>query len=128
MGMESYRLDSHGECAREAVIGGVNYRISILTPALVRVEYSEKGVFEDHATQTVLNRDFPVPEFWVEETEDEILVRTDALELHYDRKAFTGEGLWAKVYEAGDGEGVWHYGDKLEDLKGTAGHWMKRMG
>lgn len=120
MGMESYVLNSHGSSAKGAIVKGKNYRISMLTPSLVRMEYSAEGIFEDHPTQTVLNRDFPVPEFQVEEAETELIIRTDALELHYDRKTFTREGLWVEVYEAGSGEGVWHYGEALQDLKGTA--------
>ena len=41
-----------------SVIQGENYRISVLTESLVRLEYSEDGVFEDGQTQVVQNRDF----------------------------------------------------------------------
>ena len=40
------------------VIEGENYRISVLTESLVRLEYSENGVFEDGQTQVVQDRDF----------------------------------------------------------------------
>lgn len=40
------------------IIQGENYRITMLTEGLVRLEYSEDGIFEDRATQTVINRDF----------------------------------------------------------------------
>ena len=33
------------------------YRFSVLTPFMMRMEYSETGVFEDLQTQTVLNRE-----------------------------------------------------------------------
>lgn len=70
MGMESYILNTYGASAQEAIIEGEHYRISVLTPALIRMEYSENETFEDHPTQTVLNRVFPVPKFQVEESED----------------------------------------------------------
>ena len=67
MGMEQYKLETHPKSNPKAIIQGDKYRITILTNALVRLEYSESGIFEDRPTQTVLNRDFPVPEFTVKE-------------------------------------------------------------
>lgn len=118
--MEGYLLDSHGTSAKEAIVQGEHYRISILTPALIRLEYSEKGIFEDHATQMVLNRDFTVPEFQVKDAEGGLLVCTEALELHYNRKKFTRAGLWVKVHGENSDGGIWHYGDEPKDLGGTA--------
>ena len=37
---------------------GQRWRIGFLTDALVRLEWSDSGVFEDEATQVVLNRSF----------------------------------------------------------------------
>ena len=62
--------------APEAVIQGGTYRFTVLTGALIRLEYSEIGVFTDRPTQTVLNRSFPVPAFRVEETEDSLQIFT----------------------------------------------------
>lgn len=118
MGMESYKLESHPVCSEGAAILGEKYRITVLTPALIRLEYNEKGSFEDRATQSVLNRDFPVPRFQTMETDEELSIYTDRLELHYDRKPFTVNGLRIKV---NDGRGsTWHYGEEPEDLGGTA--------
>ncbi|RAZ27042.1 hypothetical protein DK853_49790, partial [Klebsiella oxytoca] len=69
-------------CSKGSVISGEKYRFTVLTPALIRLEYNESGKFEDRATQSVLNRDFPVPQFQVVETADELSVYTDNLELH----------------------------------------------
>ena len=55
---------------RESMIQGENYRITVLTESLLRLEYSRDGIFEDRATQTVINRDFPVPVFKVSETKE----------------------------------------------------------
>ena len=73
MGMEGYKLESHPVSKKEAIIQGDCYRITMLTSALVRLEYNSEGVFEDRATQSVLNRDFPVPEFKV--VEDEVKMK-----------------------------------------------------
>ena len=68
MGMNEYKLPSQPVCPKESVIQGDNFRITMLTEALVRLEYSRDGVFEDRPTQSVLNRDFPTPDFrwWTE--------------------------------------------------------------
>ena len=86
MGMEEYKLEAHPVSKKEAIIQGDCYRITMLTSALVRLEYNSEGVFEDRATQSVLNRDFPVPEFKVVEDEEELVIYTDSLEIHYNRK------------------------------------------
>ena len=39
-------------------IVGDAYRITVLTPALLRVEYSASGTFEDRASQSMFFRDF----------------------------------------------------------------------
>lgn len=118
MGMESYKVDTHPQCTKEAVIQGDKYRITVLTASLLRLEYHEKGVFEDRATQAVWNRDFPVPKFQVEESETELYVYTGELELHYNKKPFAANGLWIKV-NGGRGR-TWHFGEEPEDLGGTA--------
>lgn len=79
---------------------------------------------EDRATQSVLNRDFPVPEFKVVEDEEELVIYTDSLEIHYNRKPFAANGLSIKVVGGGSGWGRnWNYGDEPSDLLGTAVHW-----
>ena len=70
MSLKKYAVPTHPLCSAGAVLQGENYRISMLTTALIRFEYSEDGKFEDHATQMVYNREFPVPEFRVVEKEE----------------------------------------------------------
>ena len=48
-----------------AVIQGVGYRITVLTDRLLRLEYEPGNHFRDGATQTVINREFSLPEFTV---------------------------------------------------------------
>ncbi|MFU7517895.1 hypothetical protein, partial [Clostridium sp. HCS.1] len=49
--------------SEEAIIQGRNYRFTVLTPSLIRMEYSKKGEFVDKATQMVVNRNFDLTYF-----------------------------------------------------------------
>ena len=116
-----YRLPCRPLCPREAVVQGEHYRISILTPRLFRLEYSAHGVFEDRPTQCVLDRDFPAPAFQIFETEKELKIVTEGVQLLYDKGPFSPTGLSLTVKTKGCAHnGVWHYGDPIEDLGGTA--------
>ena len=97
MGMNEYKLESHPLCNQAAVVQGDTYRITVLTPALIRLEYHPHGRFEDRATQSVLNRDFPVPNFQIQKQKGELILYTDELELHYDEKPFSKHGLMIKA-------------------------------
>ncbi|MBO5327211.1 MAG: DUF4968 domain-containing protein [Clostridia bacterium] len=115
--MKRYHFQTNGKSKAESVIKGDKYRITVLTPSLVRLEYSETGDFEDRATQSVVNRDFSACEYNVTKNENGLVIETEALVLTYDEKPFSENGLNIKVKEI---EGaVWHYGQKLNDLKGT---------
>ena len=115
--MKRYHFQTNGACKQEAVIKGDQYRITLLTSSLVRLEYSEAGDFEDRATQSVINRAFDVPQYTVKKSASGIVVETEKLKLTYDEKPFSENGLQIEVKEI---EGaVWHFGQKLNDLKGT---------
>ncbi len=115
------QLPAAPEAKRENMIQGDGYRITLLTEGLVRLEYAPDGSFEDRATQTVLNRDFPAVQYQVKETEEELEISTWRLRIHYNKKEFTPRGLKIQVVgHIGDGNTTWHYGDELRDLRGTA--------
>lgn len=120
MGMNEYKLESQPLCSDAAAVKGDTYRITVLTPALIRLEYNAKGIFEDRATQSVLNRNFPVPDFQVQEDNGELSIYTSELELHYDQKRFSKHGLMIKVTGGGGWGRTWHYGEVPDDLMGTA--------
>ncbi|MGM9601445.1 MAG: TIM-barrel domain-containing protein [Faecousia sp.] len=104
-----------------AIIRGETYRFTVLTPALIRMEYSETGSFVDCLTQTVMNRNFPVPSFHVEETSDDLEIITDYLRLKYNKKEFSSAGLQIHVNsQQYSHSALWHYGDEPCDLLGTA--------
>ena len=120
MGMEQYRIETHPETNAGSVIQGENYRISILTEALVRFEYSSDGVFEDRPTQKVLNRDFATPDFHVSRDKNGLHIFTGAMEIHYDEQEFTPGGLMVRVAGGRSSERLWRYGETPRDLGGTA--------
>ena len=49
--------------ATNAIVKCGNARFTVLTPEMIRIEYSAKGTFEDQATFTVVNRNLDVPQF-----------------------------------------------------------------
>ena len=119
--MEWRQFASRPLCAKQAVVQGDKYRITVLTARLFRLEYSEDGVFEDRPTQCVLNRDFPVPQFRVFETDGSLKIVTEGVVLLYDKQKFSPSGLSLTVKSKGNAHnGVWHYGEEAGDLRGTA--------
>ena len=55
---EIYKLKVRPQARKENMVQGDKYRITLLTEGLVRLEYSEDGIFEDRATQFAFYRDF----------------------------------------------------------------------
>ena len=51
---EIYKVDTRPKAVQENIVQGKQYRISMLTEGLVRLEYSEDGIFEDRATQVCI--------------------------------------------------------------------------
>ncbi|HVP09650.1 MAG TPA: TIM-barrel domain-containing protein [Phycisphaerae bacterium] len=65
-----------------------NARFTILTPALIRMEWSPDGQFEDRASFAFINRNLPVPQFKVSSDQDWTTIDTARLTLRYKN---TGE-------------------------------------
>ncbi|MGI6107842.1 MAG: TIM-barrel domain-containing protein [Lachnospiraceae bacterium] len=103
----------------KAVLRDDHWRISVLTPQMFRLEYSEQGDFTDEMTQKIVCRDFPVPAFTVKNRDGELQIITENAELHYDGKPFSKSGLSIRVRGNG-GSGTWHYGETGDSLPGTA--------
>ena len=47
----------------KAVVTCGNARFTVLTPEMIRIEYSETAQFEDRATFTIVNRNLDVPSY-----------------------------------------------------------------
>lgn len=104
-----------------SVVQGDRWRITVLTDGLVRLEWSEDGVFEDRASTFAVRRDLPTPDFTVSEEADALQIRTDRLHLSYDREPFSPSGLSVRLRRDGAETGeVWRWGDPAHDLGGTA--------
>ena len=69
--------------APEAIVISGNMRFTILTPEMIRIEWSETQQFEDRASFTVLNRRLPVPPFTKEERDGFLYIKTEKLSLQY---------------------------------------------
>lgn len=76
---DNYRLQLRPKARAEATITGDCWRFTILTNALIRMEYQPEGLFTDEATQTILCRDFPAPDFQVIEEEGRLEIVTEKL-------------------------------------------------
>ncbi|MDD6223622.1 MAG: glycoside hydrolase family 31 protein [bacterium] len=78
----------------ESIISGSNYRITVLTERLVRLEYHPSGVFHDYRTQWVSFRNFEKPEFEVQQDDKYLVIKTKYFTLSYTKnKPFDGGKL-----------------------------------
>ncbi len=104
----------------KAVVVAGNARFTVLTPQLIRMEWSEDGKFEDNATLTFINRNLPVPEFTVEQNDAELVIKTSNVTLTYVKGAkFAAENLKAEFLLNGEKQ-TWTYGDdESANLMGT---------
>ena len=67
----------------KAVVTRGNARFTVLTPEMIRIQYSKKALFEDRATFGVVNRNLPVPKFKTTEENGWLEIKTSALTLRY---------------------------------------------
>lgn len=121
-----YGKSENAKAAPGCIVSGDKWRFSVLTDRMIRMEYSETGEFVDRQTQIILNRNFPVPEFSVEDKGDTIQIITKYLLLTYDKKPFSSSGL--QIQMMGNPwlfkTSTWFYGDqellKRDNLGGSA--------
>ena len=102
-------------------------RFTVLTPELIRMEWSSDGKFEDHASFVFINRRMPVPKCSVAHdgpADGGVLsIKTDALDLKYAATGnghFTSENLSITLKNVDGKQVIWHPGDTdPENLQGT---------
>ena len=100
------------------MVTGETYRFTVLTPSLIRMEYSPKGKFEDRASQSVFFRDFPKNDFSVESVNGQLTIETENLLLTYrESAAFSQDSLCIRLKT--EPASTWYFGDEFEDLGGT---------
>ncbi len=116
-----YKLKMQPKANAGAVCAGENYRFTVLTSRLIRIEYSEDGNFEDRATQMAINRNFDVPDYRVVQNGSGLEIITKHLRLVYNGGKFEENSL--SIHLRGNFSAyhsVWYYGDKISTLGGTA--------
>ncbi len=107
--------------APENVIQGDRYRITVLDPGLLRLEYAESGEFEDRPSQTVVDRAFEPARFELTESDAGLELHTERLQLVYDKRPFSTEGLSvAAKGGVSNYDSVWRFGLHVDNLGGTA--------
>ena len=100
------------------MVSGAKYRFSVLTPSLIRMEYSNQGVFEDRASQSVFFRDFSINQFSKESKNGWLTIETENLILTYkENEIFSADTLSVKLKI--EPASTWNYSEDFEDLKGT---------
>jgi alpha-glucosidase (family GH31 glycosyl hydrolase) len=73
------------------VIQGKNYRFTILTERLIRLEYNDNGIFIDDPTERILYRDLPKTQFDIKEDINFLVISTKYFKLTYIKgKSFLG--------------------------------------
>ena len=66
-----------------AVVTCGGARFTVLTPEMIRIEYSETAQFEDRATFTIVNRNLDVPSYMTTDDGTYLYITTDRLTLKY---------------------------------------------
>ncbi len=92
----------------DAVVTFGPARFTILFSRMIRLEYNQDGSFEDRPSQTFLHRNRPAPTFSVDENEGQIRIRTDHLELTWQKGTrFSHDTLQIRMPKTGH---TWHFG------------------
>ena len=109
----------------QAVITSGSARFTVLTPEMIRIQYSADGRCEDRATFGVVNRRLPVPAFKQTQKDGILEIKTSALTLRYkvggviDASQRSPEVLNIKMKLNGR-DILWYPGkDDAMNLKGT---------
>ncbi|MEA4975002.1 MAG: glycoside hydrolase family 31 protein [Paludibacter sp.] len=101
-------------------IVGQNYRFTILTPSLIRMEWSADGSFMNEATLAFINRNLETPKFRAIDSKKKLIIQTEKLTLTYLKgEKFNSNNLSVSFMLEGKMK-IWKPGmlDE-ENLKGT---------
>lgn len=91
---------------QDKTIVGDGFRLSVLSPTILRVEISKSNVFEDRPSQTVVNRNFSDTKFSTAATKNSniIAIETDCNIFYFNKKSFKVT-VDAKDYDRDDVDG-----------------------
>ena len=106
---------------KKNIIQGENYRFTVLTDYLIRLEYSRSGIFIDQKTTIVQNRNIEKVKMTVKKSDDELQIITNKLHLYYKYGEFSSETLFIEMRaNLSDFNNRWTFGNQVDTLKGTA--------
>jgi hypothetical protein len=113
-----FALQANPEADPECVVEAGSARFSILTPRLIRLEFSPGRHFTNQPSQVFWQRRMPLPNFYVRRETDEIEIETEKLCLRYRPElGFQPQGLQIELKDSGL---LWQLGDPpRENLGGT---------
>ena len=102
-----------------AIVQTATARFTVLTPSLIRMEYSDSGQFRDAATQTVTSRAFPVSDFKVRHFDSSegpgagLEIITSEVRLVYAGGPFASHSLSVFLRRKVENtiHAMWYYGD-----------------
>ncbi len=118
---DHFRLDVQPIADPAAVVTAPRARFTVLTPRLLRLEYSPINRFEDRASQVFWYRAQPVPPLEVERAADRVVITTEHLRLTYrfTPQGFTRDNLAIEVKAMNK---TWRYSRRAgqQNLRGTA--------
>lgn len=109
----------------DAIVVSGKMRFTVLTPQMIRIQYSATSKFEDRATFGIVNRRLPVPAYTVEDDGSYLYIRTSALTLRYKKgsrpvAANKTDAQLCISFDMNGQEVVWYPGkDDALNLKGT---------
>lgn len=93
-------------------------RMTVITPYLIRMEYSRNNEFRDLSTQTFFNRDLGRHPYEYTHEDGQLVISTEGFTLTYNENeiGFTLDSLHAEIKSTGK---VWSYGRNGSNLGGT---------
>lgn len=103
---------------KENIVRGENYRFTVLSPALIRMEYDKQGIFEDRASQSFFYRNFERVNYTVKKEKDILKIETEQLILQYKEGAFFAEDTLS-ICLKNEPASQWRFSEKFEELGGT---------
>lgn len=74
---------SKAQSDKKVIVQGENYRISVITERVVRLEFSPNGQFNDRPTQLIRKRNVGLPDFSVRQDANFVEVTTKYFSLNY---------------------------------------------
>ncbi|KAF2212340.1 glycoside hydrolase family 31 protein [Cercospora zeae-maydis SCOH1-5] len=106
-----------------STISGPNYRFTLLTPLVLRYEWSADNSFEDRPSTFATHRNFPSPDFRTIDSPNNLQIISPNFHLTYNKTRFSPHGLVvtfnAKLTDHG---AEWRFGQQTDrlNLGGTA--------